>query len=166
MKLEDYNHTVTERFVLFYGGPFSQWATSPFKIGDLNFSCAEHYMMYQKANIFCDNDMSNAIYGTTNPSKQKMYGRKVKGFNIPLWSRVCTGIVYIGSYAKYNQNPELKKALLDTGDRILVEASPTDRIWGIGLAETDPRALKPLQWNGQNLLGEVLMKVRKELRGE
>jgi len=161
MTLQDYSHTVTDKLVLFYGGPFSQWAESPFKIDGMEFNCAEQYMMFQKASFFCNQDLAQKIMETDYPRKQKAYGRKVRDFNMAQWSKVAKGIVYKGSWAKYSQNNTFKQVLLDTGSRIIVEASPYDKVWGIGLSEDDPRALDHKQWQGTNWLGQVLIDVRE-----
>ena len=149
---------------LFWRGPFSQWHTSPFKLNDISFSCAEQYMMYQKAMLFGDNDTAEAIIQTSNPKTHKSLGRKVKGFGDKLWEMHRERIVYEGNFAKFTQNPELFNILMSTGEKILVEANPVDTIWGIGLSEDNPDALIPAKWKGQNLLGKVLTQVRDDLK--
>jgi ribA/ribD-fused uncharacterized protein len=99
-----------------------------------------------------------------NPKNMKAFGRLVKNFDENLWNSVAQDIVYAGNYAKFSQNPKLLKALLDTGDRLLVEASPYDKIWGIGLSELDARKTSPENWKGLNLLGKILTKVRDDLK--
>lgn len=164
MKLNECNHTVTQKSVLFYGGPFSQWASAPFKVGQMQFNCAEQYMMYHKAMLFGDTETAKAIVLNPTPSAQKALGRQVKGFLIPVWAQVARGVVFMASYYKFTQNPEFKAVLLESGNLTLVEASPTDQIWGIGLSENHPDADDPAKWQGKNWLGEVLMQVRSQLQ--
>jgi hypothetical protein len=152
-----------ERFTFFWSGTFSQWHPSPFQIGGVWYNCAEQYMMAEKARLFGDAQAEARIMATSDPSDQKRYGRGVVGFNIDKWANVAKDIVYKASYAKYIQNPEMKRELLATAGTTLVEASPEDHIWGIGLRKTDPRALDRKQWKGTNWLGETLTKVREDL---
>lgn len=91
-------------------------------------------------------------------------GRKVKNFDPDIWNEHKYGIVKKGNFLKFSQNERFKEFLLSTDNKILVEASPYDTIWGIGMLETDPNAKNPAQWNGENLLGFALMEVRDELR--
>ena len=155
--------TVTDDFVLFWRGPFSQWYEGQFILEGVTYNCAEQFMMAQKALFFDDSESYEKIMATKSPHEQKAIGRKVKNFDVEKWKPVCEDIVYSGSYAKYDQNSDLKKILLDTGDRVLVEASPYDKVWGIGLSQSDPKALDPAQWEGMNLLGIALMRVRDDL---
>jgi ribA/ribD-fused uncharacterized protein len=154
---------MTETFTFFWNGPFSQWYPSPFKIGDFYFNCAEQYMMAEKAKLFADDDAWRAIMKARDPKTQKALGRKVKRFNETLWNLHARTIVTIGSTAKYTQNQDLLKLLLDTAPTTLVEASPYDRIWGIGLDEHDTRAYSRETWLGTNWLGEILTNVRNTL---
>ena len=119
--------------------------------------------MMQKARLFGDTQAEARIMATTDPADQKRYGRQVIGFGQDIWRMHAKDIVYRASYAKYTQNPEMRKELLATAGTTLVEASPEDHIWGIGLRKTDPRALDRAQWKGTNWLGEILTKVREEL---
>jgi len=152
-----------EKFTLFWNGPFSQWATSPFEFEGMKFDRAEQFMMFCKAMFFNDIDSAKAIMNTNDPSKQKKLGRKVKNFNVKTWSKVARDIVYIGSYCKFTQNESLFEDLERTDGTTLVEASPYDKVWGIGLSEDSPLALKRETWDGKNWLGEVLTEVRKDL---
>jgi hypothetical protein len=148
---------------LFYGGPFSQWYRSKFEIDGVIYNCAEQYMMAEKAKLFEDMDVHTKIMASTDPSEQKALGKQVKFFEVNRWNKVAKDIVYQANIAKFNQDPKLKTFILGTGDDTLVEASPTDKIWGIGLAQNDPRAQDPKQWQGTNWLGIVLMRVRKSI---
>jgi ribA/ribD-fused uncharacterized protein len=146
----------------FWGGPFSQWARSPFKdCNGLQFSSAEQYMMYRKAMIFEDRETANQILAASNPREQKSLGRKVKNFEPKFWDKHKFDIVLEGNFLKFKNNEHFAKQLLGTQDLILVEASPYDRIWGIGYAEAD--ALANLDNWGKNLLGLALMGVREVL---
>lgn len=155
----------TDKFVLFWDGPFSNWYYSPFVYEGREFNCGEQYMMYQKAVMFNDTESAKKIMAETSPRKQKALGRKVKNFDESTWHSQCVNIMVNGLECKFRQNPDLLKILMETGTSTIVEASPYDKIWGIGLGEDDPRALNPTKWQGQNLLGITLMAVRARIRG-
>lgn len=155
-----------ENFVLFWNGIYSQWHPSKFTIDGIEYNCCEQYMMAKKALTFNDQESYKMIMYADNPRDQKAFGRRVKNFNADVWAVISREVVYQGNYAKFTQNPELKKQLMETGDREIVEASPYDKIWGIGLGEEDPRALDKSQWQGTNWLGEAIMRVRETLRNE
>lgn len=152
-----------ERFTLFWHGPFSQWHPCKFEIHGLTYNCAEQYMMAQKARLFSDWDSERLIMEAKDPSVQKKLGRKVQGFNAREWDMVAKHMVYRGNWCKFTQNPDLKEKLFATDGTTLVEASPYDKIWGIGLTVDDPRALDRSTWRGTNWLGEVLTKLREDL---
>jgi ribA/ribD-fused uncharacterized protein len=141
----------------------SQWWPSPFEVAGERFATAEHYMMAAKARLFGDDEMRARILATMSPGKAKALGRKVRGFDGERWERERERIVTDASLAKFRADPSLRDYLRATGDRVLVEASPRDRIWGIGLAASDPRAGDPRQWQGLNLLGFALMRARATL---
>jgi ribA/ribD-fused uncharacterized protein len=143
--------------------PFSQWYRCAFLADGQAFNCAEQYMMHGKAMLFGDGDTALEILAADHPRQHKALGRKVKGFDDGIWRREREGIVRAGNHAKFTQNPELRELLLATRGTTLVEASPYDRIWGIGLAASDPRAQDARQWKGQNLLGKILTALRDEL---
>lgn len=153
------------RFTFFFteASPFSQWYRCSFTASEVTFNCAEQYMMHGKAVLFGDAEVATQIIATAHPKQQKALGRKVKNFDDKVWKREREAIVLAGSRLKYTQNPELKELLLATAGTELVEASPYDRIWGIGLSAKDPRAQDPATWKGQNLLGKILTKLREEL---
>ena len=150
----------------FYGGPFSQWATCSFEIDGVIYNCAEQYMMAQKARIFLDQDSFNRIMATNSPKEQKAIGRRVTNFDAHKWNLLSKDIVYTGNYEKFKQNENLKKKLISTEGTTLVEASPYDKIWGVGLSEDEPRAQKRETWLGTNWLGETLTKVREKIQEE
>lgn len=154
-----------EKFTFFHSGPFSQWHPSQFVDEDsIEYSCAEQYMMYKKAVLFGDSTSAKKILKTRNPREQKCLGRKIKGFKESTWKKHREEIVFRGNLLKFGQNPTLQKRLLETTGTTLVEASPADQIWGIGLREGDQRTLCRKTWRGLNLLGEILVKVRCALQ--
>ena len=154
----------TEQFVLFWSGIYSNWYYSPFVVNGEKYNCVEQYMMEQKARLCGDEKSAEAIMRMTNPAEMKKAGRRVRNFNWNLWDEHKFNVVYTGCHAKFSQNPDLLEEMLATGDKEFVEASPYDKIWGIGLGENDPRAEDKDTWDGQNLLGLVLTKVKNDLR--
>jgi len=154
---------MTEQFTFFWNGPFSQWYHNSFKINDITFDCAEQYMMYQKAVLFEDYDTAAKILSIDDPRRQKSLGRTVSNFNPDQWNAVVRDIVFRGNMAKFTQDSDLRETLLRTKGTTLVEASPYDKIWGIGLKESDSRALNRETWQGTNWLGQVLTEVRDSL---
>ncbi|HTL86559.1 MAG TPA: NADAR family protein [Acidimicrobiia bacterium] len=143
--------------------PFSQWYRCTFTVGANTFNCAEQYMMHGKALLFGDTETATKILAADHPRDHKALGRKVKPFDDAVWKRECEAIVRAGNHAKFTQNEDLREKLFATNGTTLVEASPYDKIWGIGLAATDPRAKDPSQWKGRNLLGKILTELRDEL---
>lgn len=143
--------------------PFSQWYRCAFTVDGQSFNCAEQFMMFGKATLFDDAETAARILAADHPRDHKALGRKVKRFDDALWRRERERIVRAGNRAKFTQDPALLAQLASTRGTTLVEASPYDRIWGIGLAATDPRAHDPNQWRGQNLLGKILTSLRDEL---
>ena len=150
-------------FFVTEASPFSQWYRSTFVVDGVTFGCAEQFMMHGKAMLFGDADVAAAILAAEHPRDHKALGRKVSGFDEAVWNRERERIVYAGNRAKFTQDQQLLDTLLATKGTTLVEASPFDKIWGIGLAESDPRAKDPTQWRGKNLLGIVLTELRDEL---
>lgn len=150
--------------ILFWGGILSNFYPSPIIIDNTTYNTVEQYFMAMKALHFNDKEMYELIIKSKTPQDAKQLGRKVKNFDADEWSEVSRDYMYKGNYAKYSQHPNLKVELLITGDAELAEASPYDKIWGIGLSSNDLRAYDKQKWLGTNWLGEILMKVRKELR--
>ncbi|HEY5922382.1 MAG TPA: NADAR family protein [Kofleriaceae bacterium] len=152
-------------FTFFFteASPFSQWHRCRFVVDGTAFNCAEQFMMHGKAVLFGDAEMADEILAADHPRTQKALGRKVKGFDAGVWERDRMRIVKDGNRAKFTQNPALLAQLLATKGTTMVEASPFDKIWGIGLGASDPRAKDPKQWKGRNLLGYVLTELRDEL---
>ncbi|MFI8221138.1 NADAR family protein [Streptomyces sp. NPDC085932] len=142
----------------------SQWWPSPFTVDGVQYATAEHWMMAGKARLFEDAAAERAVLAAGHPAEAKKAGRLVRGFDEAVWARERFRIVVEGSVHKFGAHPELQGFLLGTGDRVLVEASPVDRVWGIGLAADDEAAMDPERWRGPNLLGFALMAARERLR--
>lgn len=138
----------------------SQWYPCHFVVDAIPYTSAEQYMMAEKAKLFGDEEIRNEILNTSDPRKCKALGRKVKHFDKDVWNQNKIQIVSKGNMEKFLQNDALRHFLLSTGNKVLVEASPTDRIWGIGLGKNNPDALDPTKWRGKNLLGFVLTNTR------
>ncbi|GLW05172.1 hypothetical protein Misp01_03020 [Microtetraspora sp. NBRC 13810] len=144
-------------------GCLSQWWPGDFSVDGVVYRTAEHYMMAAKARLFGDGEMAAKIVAAGHPGEARALGRQVRGFDEDAWVAARSGVVVAGNLAKFGQHPAARDFLLRTGSRVLVEASPLDRIWGIGLAEDDSRAARPADWRGLNLLGFALMEVRQAL---
>ena len=167
---------LSPEFLLFWGHTakdekvgkhvLSQWWPAMFVVDGRTYPTAEHYMMAQKAELFGDQDTLAAILASSSPSQAKNLGRRVRDFDDERWIAHRFDIALRANLAKFGQNPELEDWLISTGDAILVEASPVDKIWGIGLAADDARAREPKNWQGLNLLGFVLMKTRHALKSK
>ncbi|MFJ4965673.1 NADAR family protein [Streptomyces sp. NPDC088729] len=142
----------------------SQWWPSAFTVDEVVYASAEHWMMAGKARLFGDGEAERAVLRAGSPAAAKTAGRLVRGFDEDVWIRERFALVVAGSVHKFGQDAELGRYLLDTGDRVLVEASPVDRIWGVGLAADDERVERPGEWRGLNLLGFALMAARERLR--
>jgi len=155
---------MTEKFTLFYGGPASQWAPGNFTVDGVVYNCAEQFMMAEKARLFGDDDALKIIMETTNPKIQKATGRLVRNFDLEKWNLNRKLIVYRGNFAKFSQIKDYQAWLLATDGTTLVEASPWDTIWGIGLDEGDPKARDRSTWLGSNDLGEIVTQVREEIK--
>ncbi|WP_320773231.1 NADAR family protein [Streptomyces sp. CRN 30] len=145
-------------------GCLSQWWPSPFTVDGVEYATAEHWMMAGKARLFGDAAAERRVLAARHPAEAKKAGRLVRGFDEETWARERFRIVVEGSVHKFAAHAEPRGFLLATGDRVLVEASPVDRVWGIGLAAGDEAATDPERWRGPNLLGFALMAARAELR--
>ncbi|MBP4138080.1 NADAR family protein [Flavobacterium geliluteum] len=143
---------------------FSQWWLSSFEVDKIIYKTAEHWMMAKKAELFKDNEVLEKIIKANSPAEAKKLGREVKHYDDKLWLENRFEIVKQGNYHKFSQHEALKAFLINTKDRVLVEASPVDPIWGIGMASDHKDVLNPKKWKGLNLLGFALMEVRDELR--
>ena len=157
-------------FVLFWGHEdrgkgltkvcLSQWYQCPFVVEGQYYNCAEQYMMAEKARIFGDEEIRQQILAEYSQMPMKKLGRKACDYDNEVWKEKRFDVVVKGNIAKFSQNEKLLDSLLSTGDKILVEASPKDTVWGIGLDESSPEAIQPRKWIGENLLGFALMEVR------
>lgn len=154
------------KFHFYWSGPFSQWQHSEFNLDGCDFVTAEQAMMYFKALLFDDHDIAAQILATDDPGRQKALGRRVRGFSEAQWDDNKDDIVYRINLEKFRQNKGLRRKLFHTGERALVEASPMDTIWGIGLEASVANETPPSEWPGQNRLGNILTRVRAELRAE
>lgn len=169
------NIDTTERTYLFFWGHqpgkdesitkscLSQWWPCKFTKDGITYASTEQWMMAEKARIFGDLETLKKILATENPKEIKSLGRTVSFFEQYTWNLRAFDIVKEGNFLKFTQNPELKKYLLSTNDYVLVEASPYDKIWGIGMSEKDSGIENPSNWKGENLLGFALMEVRDEI---
>ena len=142
---------------------FSQWYNCKFEVDNMIYKTAEQYMMAQKALLFKDNEIYKNIMNSNHPSEYKRLGRKIKNFNETIWNENKYNIVLKGNIAKFSQNISLKNFLINTNKRIIVEASPIDKIWGIGLSQDTKNIENPHNWQGENLLGFALMETRDYL---
>ncbi|MFD0545852.1 NADAR family protein [Streptomyces mexicanus] len=142
----------------------SQWWPAPFTVDGVTYATAEHWMMAGKARLFGDAEAERRVLAAGHPAEAKKAGRLVRGFDEETWARERYRIVVEGSVHKFAAHPELREFLLNTGEKVLVEASPVDRVWGIGLAADDEAATDPERWKGANLLGFALMAARERLR--
>lgn len=158
-------HLLIESYYYFWETkhPFSQWHKCRFEIDGKTFTSAEQYMMHEKALLFGDIDCASKILITNNVREQKLLGRKVRGFNKKIWDLNAPAIVYRGNKEKFKQNPEFSNLLISTRGHTIVEASPDDSIWGIGLAKDHEEAKSVLTWKGKNWLGIILTELREEL---
>jgi ribA/ribD-fused uncharacterized protein len=157
----------TKEFTFFWGNsdPFSNWyQPATFTFNGITFVHSEQFMMFCKAMLFGDTDVAQKIMRTSNPRVHKSLGREVEGFNQKIWEEHAYNVVYVGCREKFLQNQKLLDALIDTADTELVEASPYDKIWGIGLHQHDIRAHSKETWQGKNLLGEILTVLREEIK--
>lgn len=143
---------------------FSQWWMAPFKVDGITYPTAEHWMMAGKARLFNDTSIIEKILQADTPGAVKQLGREIKNFEPSIWDEQKFSIVVTGNQHKFSQHKDLKTFLLNTGDRVLVEASPVDTIWGIGMAADHADITNPLLWKGENLLGYALMEVRDKLK--
>ena len=171
--LQEKSNWTKDDFIFFWGhhktsginkGCFSQWWPCTFIVNGVTYNCAEQYMMASKARLFNDEETLQKIMEATEPNTCKYLGRQVNNFDSKIWDDNCYQIVLEGNLAKFSQNKDLKKELLATGDKILVEASPMDCIWGIAMSKDHPDCGNPAKWQGTNLLGFALTEVKEILK--
>ncbi len=171
--LEDELEGALPPFLFFWGhtaraahpGPWvlSQWWPAEFEVESTTYFHAEGFMMAEKARLFGDEEARARIIAALQPAEAKRIGRLVRDFDERVWVAERYGIVVRGNLAKFGQDHDLRRYLVSTAPRLPVEASPVDRVWGIGLSAQDDRAARPSEWRGQNLLGFALAEVRDRL---
>ncbi|WP_431354960.1 NADAR family protein [Enterovibrio norvegicus] len=142
----------------------SQWYESEFYFQGRTFPTSEHFMMFEKALMFEDTISAEKILSARSPKQAKWLGRRVKNYDDYLWCNKRFEVVVEANLLKFSKNKCLRDFLQNTGDNTIVEASPVDKVWGIGLAEDHQDVYKPDKWQGQNLLGFALMEVRRRIR--
>lgn len=145
-------------------GCLSQWWPAPFVVDGVRYATAEHFMMAGKARVFGDAEAEASVLADDDPAHAKAVGRTVRGYDTATWAEHRVDVVTRGNVAKFGAHPDLAAFLAATGDAVLVEASPVDRLWGIGLAADHPDATHPERWPGLNLLGFALADVRDRSR--
>jgi ribA/ribD-fused uncharacterized protein len=155
---------ITDTHIYFWGSIYSNWYICNFKSTEHEFNCSEQYFMYHKAFHFDDNEIAQQILLEKNPRKQKEFGKKVKNYSDEEWSKHRYTVMCCALILKFKQNPDLMEQLLNTGNKIFVEASPYDCVWGVGLAEDNDLILDEKNWRGQNLLGKALCETREYFR--
>ncbi|WP_297295327.1 NADAR family protein [uncultured Brachyspira sp.] len=170
----DFNKGKKIDFLFFYGhtndkneitkSSLSQWYIKDFKENNLTFNCMEKYMMYNKALLFDDKKIAEEILNNNQPKAIKELGRKVSNFKDEIWDKVKYTIILKGNYYKFSQNNDLRNFLLNTKNKVLVEASPYDKVWGIKMKYDNENIENPFFWQGENLLGFALMEVRDEIK--
>lgn len=154
---------------IFYFGPeseYSHWFACSFTIDGQRFCCVEQYLMYHKAMLFHDSEIGKRILRSADPRRHRYLGRQVAGFNKELWHQHCKRFAFDANDAKFAQNPVLAENLLQTIGKCFAEASPYDRLWGIGLSLKNPGIYHRAQWRGRNWAGEVLEAVRDRMSGD
>jgi ribA/ribD-fused uncharacterized protein len=156
---------ITDSHIYFWDGPFSQWFYRENLISykGLKFSSAEKFMMFKKAELFQDLEILEVILELEIPRNIKTIGKVIRNFNDEIWDKHKLDIVTEGNYLKFLQNPDLYSFIEEHKEKIIVEASPVDKIWGIGLHFNNPDCLDDTKWQGQNLLGKAIMRAREQL---
>lgn len=142
----------------------SQWFPRAFELDGVRYATAEHFMMAEKARLFRDREALDRVLASKTPAEAKKIGREVRNFAPDAWGRARSEAVVRGNVGKFGAHDDLRTFLLGTKEKVLVEASPRDRIWGIGMGRSNPDALFPARWRGLNLLGFALMEARARLR--
>lgn len=163
MEYNRYLFKCTDTHLYFYKGVFSQWFPSRFKIGDQEYNCAEQWMMERKARHFGDLIAAERILKSDSPGEMQKIGRLVKNYDEEEWKRVRFDYVVVGNFAKFTANSIIQHDLTNTKNLILVEGSPYDHIWGVGLGWDNPLIEDEANWQGLNLLGKALVEVRERL---
>ena len=157
---------MNKKFEFFWGGIYSNWHRSGFVIDDISYNCGEQYMMHQKALLMDDEETARKIMLYSNPKRQKELGREIKNFNSKLWDKYKYEIMLKGLTEKFNQNEPLKRDLMASEADLFVEASPFDKIWGIGLDERTAHETPQSEWPGENLLGKIITEIRNNFKND
>lgn len=157
---------ITDTHVFFWKSRIANWHMCQFKYKGITFFNTEQAFMWEKAVFFGDMEMAKKIAETPEPSQNKALGRMVKNFDTEKWMAKCFDVMVAVNYAKFSQDMRSKSLLLSTEDKTLVEASPIDKIWGIGIHWKDDDCLDESKWKGMNLLGKALMEVREKLKSD
>jgi ribA/ribD-fused uncharacterized protein len=144
-------------------GWLSNWSKHPIVDNGVTFPTAEHYLMHHKALLMGDAATAARILKAKSPCAAKMLGRSVDNWDEERWCSKRKDIMRRGLALKVEQHPDLLALLTQTGASVLAEASPDDKIWGIGCSVKDKRAADANLWPGRNLLGECWMEVRAAL---
>ena len=142
----------------------SQWYQSPFSVNEVVYKSAGQWMMARKALLFGDREAYKKILDADRPDQVRSIGVAITGFDEAKWTEWKYEIVKEGNFHKFNQNKKLRAYLLSTGDAVLAEANPFDKVWGIGLSADSKQVSDPYAWEGLNLLGFALMEIREYLR--
>ena len=154
----------TPEFFFFWKGWPNQWTMRDFVLDGVQYNCCEQYMMSRKAIFSGDTKINEQIMAETRPWMHKKLGRQVSNFDQAQWDIVKLHVVASGNMARFSQHPQDKEKLLATEEKMIVEASPFDKVWGIGMGVNHPDILIPEKWQGENLLGKALMNVRTALK--
>ncbi|MBQ1514848.1 MAG: NADAR family protein [Lachnospiraceae bacterium] len=144
-------------------GFLSNWYPSPFELDGQRFSSVEQYIMYRKCVLFGDEASAAAVMATDDPEAQKAVGRRATGYNANAWEGARPMVLLRGLLAKFGQNEDLKRLLLETDDAYLVECAGSDKIWACGVRLGDEKRFDAENWAGSNILGFTLMEVREML---
>ena len=152
------------KYHFFWKSKLSQWTRSKFKHNGHTFVTAEQAMMWSKAELFGDSEIAKKILKTGSPKEQKALGRQVKNFNQDVWDEHKYDIVFNINVDRFLQCEKDRIALLATGNKEIVEASPYDKVWGIGMTAEEASRTPKEDWKGENLLGQVLTEVREAIR--
>lgn len=161
-------YDLTNNRIFFWNGVFSQWSKSPIKdlYYGVSYNTAEQGMMYRKAIVFGDFEIASKILQTDNPKEQKQFGRLVKNYDDSVWKDKRLETVTQINHWKFSQNKELKSLLVSLKDWEFVEASPVDKIWGVGMSIDDDRIFDPCNWQGENLLGLAIKEAQIRIISE
>lgn len=159
---------MNQNYLFFFGSnsPFSNWYPVEYTHNGITFNCSEQGVMYEKAILFNDHDIANKILQCSNTEQKKMkaLGRKVKNFKNNVWNQNKQNIYKVHITEKFKQNHDIKSIMMATQNKIFVEASPYDSIWGIGMSESNAKKLDPSEWKGSNLLGKILTEIKNEFK--